>query len=575
MNRKQMAIYARVSSEQQAEAGTIESQLAALRSRVVEDGEELPEELVFIDEGYSGSNLVRPGLERLRDVAAMGGVDRLYVHSPDRLARKYAYQVLLMDEFQQAGVEVAFLNRELGQTPEDDLLLQVQGMIAEYERAKILERSRRGKRHAARSGDVAVLSGAPYGYHYVTKQEGGGQAHYEIIPEEAQVVRQIFRWVGQERCSIGEVCRRLQQAGVHTRTGKTSWDRSCVWGMLKNPAYKGLAAFGKTKAGPMRPRLRPQRGCPAYPKRPVSTSDMPPEDWIMIPVPALVDEALFDAVQLQLEENRRRARQHKRGARYLLQGLLVCDQCRYAYYGKAISNKAAKGKRRDYAYYRCVGTDAYRFGGERVCDNHQVRTDTLDQVVWDEVRVLLQEPQRLTQEYQRRLEAPNPADEDLQAIQAQMTKVRKGIARLIDSYAEGYLEKQEFGPRIKRLRQRLTHLESRAQHITQELIQQAELRLVITQLEEFAATVRSKLNGADWHTKRELIRMLVKQVEIGQEDVRIVFRVAPSPFEVGLDREDSSPDRGSLQHCGGRKWSSLRRPYLALHAYAVPHHPCL
>ena len=344
MSEKQVAIYSRVSSKQQAEAGTIESQLAALRERVEQDGFHLSKELTFVDEGYSGANLVRPGLEQLRDIATLNGLDRLYVHSPDRLARKYAYQVLLIDEFQHAGVEVIFLNRELRQTPEDELLLQVQGIVAEYERAKILERSRRGKRHAAQTGKVAVLSGAPYGYHYVSKDEGNGQARYEIVPEEARVVRQVFQWIGVERTSIGEVCRRLQQSGVHTRTGKTSWDRSVVWGMLKNPAYKGTAAFGKTRTGPMQPRLRAQRGAQLQPRRPISTTDVPEEEWVYIPVPVIVDETVFDAVQAQLEENRRRARQRKRGARYLLQGLLACAQCQYAYYGKAISNKAAKGE---------------------------------------------------------------------------------------------------------------------------------------------------------------------------------------------------------------------------------------
>ena len=283
MAQEQVAIYARVSSDQQAQEGTIDSQLAALRERVEADGLSLSQELTFIDEGYSGANLIRPGLEQLRDVVALTGLERLYVHSPDRLARRYAYQVLLMDEFQQAGAEVVFLNRELGRNPEDELLLQVQGMIAEYERAKILERSRRGKRFAARSGEVAVLSGAPYGYHYVSKQEGGGQASYEVVPDEAQVVRQIFQWVGRERCSLREVCRRLQKAGVRTRTGKTVWDRSVVWGMLKNPAYKGQAAFGKTKQGPMKPRLRPQRHCQEHPKRPKSTTTMSPEKWLLHP----------------------------------------------------------------------------------------------------------------------------------------------------------------------------------------------------------------------------------------------------------------------------------------------------
>jgi len=543
MSQKRVAIYARVSSKRQAEAGTIESQLAALRERVEQDGFHLSEELTFVDEGYSGATLIRPGLERLRDVVALKGLDRLYVLSPDRLARKYAYQVLLLDEFQQAGVEVIFLNwQSLGETPEEELFIQVQGVVAEYRRAKIRENSRRGKRHSAQAGNVSVLSGAPYGYHYVNKEDGGGKARYEIVPEEARVVRQVFRWVGLERVSIGEVCRRLQKAGICTRTGKTTWDRTTVWGMLKNPAYKGTAAFGKTRAGLLRPRLRAQRGHPLQPRRSVSTTPVSEEEWLFIPVPAIVDEALFDTVHVQLQENRRRARQSKRGARYLLQGLLVCAQCQYAYYGKAISNKAAKGKKRDYAYYRCIGTDAYRFAGERVCDNIQVRTDMLDQLVWEEICALLEDPQRLEQEYQHRLQAPNKENEDLVAIQAQIVKVRRGIARLIDSYAEGFIEKQEFQPRISRLRQRLTSLETQTQQLEDEMARQAELRLVVTRLEDFAAKVTDSLAEANWLTKRELIRTLVRQVEIGKEEVNVVFRVTPDPF-------DSSPHGGSLQRC--------------------------
>jgi len=280
MNDLQATLYARVSSEQQAQAHTIKSQLAALQERIAADGLRLATELQFIDEGYSGATLVRPALERLRDRAAAGGVDRLYILAPDRLARKYAYQVLLVDELQRAGVELVFLNRALGQTPEDDLLLQVQGMVAEYERAKILERSRRGKRHAAQSGDVSVLSGAPYGYRYVRKADGGGQARYEIVFDEARVVRQVFTWVGQERRSINAVCRRLQEAGERTRSGKTSWDRTTVWDMLKNPAYQGEAAFGKTRVGSLQPRLRAQRGRPLQPRRAVSITEVAQDAWI-------------------------------------------------------------------------------------------------------------------------------------------------------------------------------------------------------------------------------------------------------------------------------------------------------
>jgi len=396
------AIYARVSSEQQAEAATIDSQVTALLERIVTDGLTLESERRFLDEGYSGATLIRPALERLRDVAAAGAIDRLYVHSPDRLARKYAYQVLLLDELQRCGVEVIFLNHPLGKTPEEDLLLQVQGMVAEYERAKILERSRRGKLHAARQGSVNVLSGAPYGYRYVSCREGDGEARYEIVLEEARLIRQIFEWVGRDGLSIGEVCRRLKKQGIPSPRGKSYWDRTTVWGHLKNSAYRGNAIFGKTRIGPKRPCLRAQRGRLEQPRRSHSIYDMPEDQGIRIPVPAIVSEDLFAAVAERLAENRKRNRQSRRGARYLLQGLLVCGRCGYAFYGKPVSIKAAKGKRRDYAYYRCVGTDAYRFGGERICHNKQVRTDLLDEAVWTDVCSLLQNPGRIEREYQRR-----------------------------------------------------------------------------------------------------------------------------------------------------------------------------
>jgi site-specific DNA recombinase len=544
MTEQRVALYARVSSEQQAEAGTIASQAAALRERIAQDGYQLREELTFMDEGYSGATLIRPALEQLRDEVALHGLDRLYVHSPDRLARKYAYQVVLVDEFRRYGVEVVFLNRDVGQTPEDKLL-QMQGMIAEYERAKILERSRRGKRHAAKSGEVGVLSGAPYGYRYVCKQDGGGQARYEVVAEEAQVVQQIFEWVGVERVSLGEVRRRLKKADILTPRKKTVWDRSTVWGILKNPAYRGSAGFGKTRSGTLRPRLRAQHGRLLQPRRAVSTFDRPADEWTMIPVPALVSADVYEAVQNQLQENRQRARQGQRGARYLLQGLLVCAQCGYAYYGKAISTKVSKGKQRDYAYYRCIGSDAYRFGGERICDNCQVRTDLLEQQVWEEVCDLLQDRQRLRQEYERRLNTPTKETENLAVLQAQQGKIQQGLARLIDSYAEGFIQKAEFEPRITRLRQRLTELEQKAQNLQDQEQLQIELQTAINRLEEFGEQVKANLAEADWQMRRELIRVLVKRVEIGKEEIKVVFRVPPDLDSAGNDVE-------SLQHCWKR-----------------------
>ena len=538
------ALYARVSSEQQADEHTIDSQVAALRTRVTEDGLRLAAEREFLDEGYSGATLVRPALERLRDLIAAGGIDRLYVHSPDRLARRYAYQALLLDEFQAAGVEVVFVNRSLGQSPEDELLLQVQGMVAEYERAKILERSRRGKRHGAQVGMVSVLGGAPYGYRYIKKDEGGGAASFEIVLDEARVVRQVFQWVGQERATIGEVVRRLTAAQERTRMGRTVWDRTTVWDMLKNPAYMGMAAFGKTQAGPLGPRLRAQRGRPLQPREARSSRDTPREDWLHIPVPPIVDAAVFAAVDEQLQENRRRARLGLRGAKYLLQGLVCCAECGYAYYGKAISPSARKHHPRHYAYYRCVGTDAYRFGGIRVCGNHQIRTDLLDLAVWQEARALLEQPHRLEQEYRQRLTVRSEQETERTAVERQRDKLRQGLARLIDSYTEGYLEKPEFDSRITRQRQRIAALDDQVRHLADAEALQRELRLLIGRLEDFAAQVEDGLETADWLTRRGIIRTLVSRVEIDHTQVNIVFRVPPDPFVASPD----PLDRGVLQH---------------------------
>jgi len=542
----QVAIYARVSSEQQSVANTIASQVAELRAYVAARGLSVLPEQEFVDNGYSGATLVRPALEQLRDLAAAGGIDQLYVHCPDRLARKYAHQVLLLEEFARGGVEVIFLNHEVGQSPEDQLLVQVQGMIAEYERAKIMERSRRGKRHAAQSGQVSVLSGAPYGYRYIPKQDGDGEARFEIVLSQARVVRQIFEWVGRDRCSIGEVRRRLEVAHELTRTGKSSWDRATICGILKNPAYKGAAAFGKTRVMPLRPRLRAQRGRSLQPKKAYSTQDVPPDRWMSIGVPAIVDGALFAAVQEQLQENRVRARVSQRGARYLLQGLIVCACCGYAYYGKPISPSARKGHERAYAYYHCIGSDAYRFGGIRLCWNKQLRTDLVDEAVWQEVCRLLEHPERLEQEYRQRfLDAP--LTDDLTRLESQIGRLRQAIARLIDSYTDGFIEQAEFESRIVRMRERVQALEAEVEQLRESASMEQELQLILGRLEAFVARVKAGLEAADWQTRRELIRTLVKRVEIDQERVSVVFRVGPLTPELPEEKETQS-----LQHCGRR-----------------------
>ncbi len=550
------ALYARVSSDKQAKDKTIDSQIAALKEKIAADGGTLIEDMMFVDAGVSGATLVRPELERLRDSAAIGAIDRVYFLSPDRLARKYAHQALLLEEFSSAGVSVHFLNHAVGTTPEEELLLQMQGMIAEYERAKIIERHRRGKLHRAKDGSVNVLSTAPYGYTYIRKQIDGEPAQYIVNLRQAKTVRQVFHWIGVERLSIGEVCRRLSEAEIPTQTGKTHWDRSVIWGMLQNPAYMGRAAFGKTKAGKLKPRVRPQKHSAETPKNPYSTHRTDRDTWIEIPVPPLVSEELFQAVQHQLDENRKRARIGRRGACYLLQGLTVCGHCRYAYYGKKISPSTAKGKRQ-YAYYRCVGTDAYRFGGERICDNKQVRTERLDDVVWAQVLNAIKHPKRLKKEYENRLnrmEGDARSLFDTTALKKQKAQLEKGKSRLIDSYASSIIDKEEFEPKIKTLKIKLAQIDEQIEQSIKTEGAQHELFLVINRLEEFAKKVDITLDAVDFNTKREIIRALVKRVEIYKNEVVVVFRIDPeAPASDETSCTSPSGTGGSIMHSCNRR----------------------
>ena len=535
-------LYGRVSADRQKLEQTIASQLHDLYARVEADGLKITPELVFVDDGYTGTSLIRPALEKLRDTAAAGAIDRLYVHCPDRLARDFAHQILLIDEFQRAGLEVVFLNYAFDQSPEGQMLLQMQGVVAQYERAKILERSRRGRRYKAATGLVSVLSDAPYGYRYITKSEGEGRAEYRVVIDEARVVCQIFDWVGRERCSLGEVARRLEALGIPTRTGLLRWNRRTLGTMLRNPAYKGTAGWGKTQTAERRPRLRPRHGQPEFPRHSKGVRKAPPEQWSFIPVPALVDEETFAAAQEQLAHNRAHHGRPAVPGRYLLAGLVVCGRCGRAYIGHRIRRRESRNPEQFYAYYRCCGTDAGRFGGQQVCFNAAVRTDRLDAAVWDDVSALLLEPGRVEAEYQRRLERQaEPAGVDIASLRTQIAGVKRRIVRLTEMYEEGFLDQPQFKSRMTSAQSRLKSLEAEVAELAARETNASELRLVTGQLEAFAERIRSGVDQCDWETRQSIIRAVVNRIEIGESDVRVVYRVSPAPF-------DQAP-----QYCSARK----------------------
>src|SRR5438093_2295702 len=360
------AIYARVSSEQQREAHTIASRPAAVSELARTLDLEVPKAWIFEDEGYSGATLERPGLERVRDLAAEGQIQAVLVHSPDRLSRKYAYQILLIEELARHGVETRFLNAPQSATPEDQLLVQFQGMIAEYERAQILERSRRGKRHRARAGEISVLSGAPYGYRYIRKSEDA-PASYAVIESEARMVRQVYDHYTVTGWSIAAITRWLNDEGVPTRKVGTRWECSTVWAMLRNPAYIGTAGFGKTRIATRQRVTRRLRLRGGITTRNSANHERPREDWIEIPVPALVDEPTFARAQELLQENKVRARR-RTVTPSLVQGLVSCHRCGYA-----LSRASTRSSARLIHYYRCIGSDSWRHLGGQRCDSRPDR----------------------------------------------------------------------------------------------------------------------------------------------------------------------------------------------------------
>jgi len=530
------ALYARVSSQKQADDKTIESQRHEILARIDADGLTLPDEHVFLDDGYSGAELLRPALEELRDRVAASLVDRVYIHAPDRLARKMAHQALLMEEFAKHDCQVIFLNQQgLADSPETNLLIQMQGMIAEYEREKILERTRRGRRHAASAGRVSVFGGAPYGYRYVSKAEGDGQARWEIDSVESGHVRLMFELVGRRGCTLSQVMQELAARGIRTRTGKPHWDRATIRGILINPAYYGQARYGRERLIPRKPGKRAKRGDPAVPRRAKVTAATDPSEQITIAVPAIVEEDLFLCVGEQMADNQKRQRQRQTGGQALLSGLTVCGECGSAYCSR-------RGRNGRYRYYRCIGADKYRRPGGATCTNESVKGEELERVVWSELVQLLNDPARLRAELNRRIEERPHPGERLRKQERSVETLRGRLDRLIDAYETGTIKRDEFESRIGSLRTRHDRESAALASLRGELNEAIDIDSAERALRQLADDVSARLATADKPLKRQLLQLLIHQIEIHREEIRIVYKVLPPPFV------KRPANRGVLQH---------------------------
>jgi len=562
MMKETAAIYARVSSERQKEEHTIASQTALLQEYAQAHDYCVPPQWVFEDEGYSGGSLARPGLERLRDLVTEGQVETVLVYAPDRLSRNYAYQVLLLEEFSRSGVETVFLKAAHGDSPEERLVVQFQGMIAEYELAQIAERSRRGKRHRAKLGCVNVLSGAPYGYRYVRKTEAS-EAHYVVVEAEAEVVREVYRFYTQEFWSIGAIARELNHRNIPTRSGKGPWERSTVWGMLRNPAYQGRACFGKTEAIPRQrvtKRLREKGG---FSQRCSAGHERPSQEWIEIAVPALVSEATFALAQERLLENQRlSARRTKLPT--LLQGLLVCGQCGYGLY-----RTSTKTTRRQAQYYRCLGSDRYRHLRGPVCSCRPLRQEYLDELVWSEVVRLLNEPELVRAEIERRVQenlSSDPAQQRKVRLTQELKRVEAQLDKLLDAYQEELLSLAQLRTRVPDLRRRQSALENELQGVALQAMEHSRLIQLQSSLENFLATLRQSAQTLGVLERRKIIRLVVKQIVVHADTLTIHHCLPVSGTSQG-------PSDGSYALCTRGDHPALRCAFARVAQLPLVQHP--
>jgi site-specific DNA recombinase len=557
------AIYARVSSEQQREANTIASQTASLIEFAQSHDLEVSQEWVFEDDGYSGATLERPGLERVRDLAAEGHIQVVLAYSPDRLSRKYAYQILLIEELARNGVETLFVKAPQGSSAEDQLLVQFQGMISEYERAQILERSRRGKRHRAQSGEVSVMSGAPYGYRYVRKTDEAPAA-YVVLEAEARVVERIYEMYTVEGLSIGEITRRINAEGIPTRKASARWERSTVWAVLRNSAYRGVACFGKTRASSRTRVIRAQRRKGLITPSMTAGHERPRDEWIEIPVPALVSEDCFARAQELLQENKARSRRRTIEPS-IVQGMVSCQKCGYAF-----SRTSTQTSARKIHYYKCIGSDSWRKLGGPICDNGRlVRQDLLDQIVWAEVIKLLEDPTLIQQELDRRLaaaRASDPTKKREQSLQRELVHVGKGIERLLSAYQEALMSIEQLRQRMPGLRQREQVLRAELQAIADQANDRAVFLRLAENLTAFLTRLRSAADTLSITERQRIVRLVVKDVLIGDDTITI--RHSISVPQQAPPQGDNLPPRGTH----GRNYPLCKGSDLAAACQHRPRH---
>src|SRR3954451_4024215 len=429
-----VAVYVRVSTQRQAQAQTIQQQLERLRAHLRGRGEELPTEAIFRDDGYSGATLNRPGLDRLRDAARAGEVDRVLVTDPDRLARNYVQLMVLLEELERAGCEVAFLDRPMGRDPQDQLLLQIRGAVAEYERTLIAERMRRGRQAKLRSGHLLPWTRAPYGYRLHPERPRDPML-LTVDEVQAAILQELFHAYANGGVSLYKLAVDLTQRHVLSPTGCAHWTASSLRLILSNPCYTGTAYSNRTRR-----RAATRRKSPLQPVGPgESWCFAPVEEWVGIAVPALISQEVFERVQARLATNSHQARRST-GHDYLLRTLVSCGECRLQCQGRF----RAPG----YFYYMCNGRQRPVVSGhDERCHARYIPAEQLDGVVWADLCEVVQHPDLITQALERAQSGewlPDELQHRRATIQTALRSLDRQRERLLTAYLAEAIELTEF-----------------------------------------------------------------------------------------------------------------------------------
>jgi site-specific DNA recombinase len=523
------AIYARVSTESQQQRGTIGSQLQVLRQRILQENDELIGE--FCDDGHSGARLDRPGLDALRDAAEAGLIDVVWCLSPDRLARVYAYQVIVLDELARHGATVRFTDAPpLDDDPQARLLIQVQGVIAEYERAKIAERYRRGKLFRSRAGEVIAWR-TPYGYHRLPR-DPTGPARLVVFEPEATIVRRIFNDYTTGGHSTREIVRRLYADGVPPPAGQRPiWYTSTISRMLHNEAYIGRIYFNRTEAIPDH---RPGRRSKQIPR--------PRDEWIPITVPSIVDNETFEAVNRVAHNNSNWSPRRAEPGQWMLRGLVKCGNC-----GVGVNCHKMRGRNGTWhRYYRCPFHDPIRAGGpDKRCPERNIRADTLDAFVFDQIRNALLRPDVLAAgEEAVAAHTPTPDDEllaaELTRLDRRLHSIEAERRRLVDLYQTGLLDLPELQRRATDAETRRREFQQRRETLTSQRQDLARDNQIRNRVAGFAQRVLTIIDRLDYDQRQQLLRLVIDEVRVTGWNVTIQLRI---PLDEPPGPPASRPDQ--------------------------------